>query len=1131
VSDDAFARFTRYAGWCGVICSVVGATDALFGSPLLAWPRDAVPMRPWVGGSAVLVNFSVVLLSRPKVQPALQRVLAALSVILLCASGLIIVVHAAGSAWQPNFEGPTRALDGVLVALRATRVIGAISLSLAALSLLLSTLAIARSAACVLGLSLAVTGGVVTLANFYGERLWDTAPVAASGSIVGLVTGVSLTLLAGPDAWPTRLLIGPSVRAVMLRWLVPFVVLAVVITDIATINVFSRVSHAVGSVLNTTVSLMVATAVASSLSRIIGARLEKSQAALRRSEEKFTRVFRTLPVGLAVSRLDDGCLMDVNQEFERIYGIDRVDVLGRTSTELGMWTDPAEREAYAQQLRAAGGEVLEAELRLQHADGRQLVIRNSAYVIEHEGETLLISTFVDTTQLVQAESQRRDAEQRYRELVDNARDVIFSLSPAGVITSLNVAFERITRLQISDWIGRLFLELVHPEDQERARGEFDVALAGTAVNGRPLRIRHAHDGYIYGEVNLAVQICDGSVVGITGVGRDVSERFRLEEQLRESQHMEMRRLFDSARDAIVIAVEDRYVAANPAALERFGYATEAEILAVPLRALSGGPQPGGLQRPSQSTEPFEWNCLRKDGSTFLSEVRSSPTTFGGKAANLFVVRDVSEARRQALALQKLNEELQRSEAALALARDAAEAATKAKSAFLANMSHEIRTPMNAILGYGQLLRRDPELTPDQRTKVEIIHRSGDHLLTLINDILEMSKIEAGRSTLALTALDPSALLRDVEQMFENLAASRGLTLTFEAHEAWPRAVRADAGKARQVLINLLSNAIKFTERGGVRVRSGVRPLGESRVRFEISVEDSGPGIEPERQQRLFVPFEQGEAPLSAGGTGLGLAISRSYARLMHGDITLSSQPGRGSTFTFEFECAVSDERAVAPQPARTGVSKLVAAHRGVTALVVDDVSTNRSLLEELLVGCGFVVRTACSGEEGLEIDASWHPRLILMDLRMPGMGGIEATRELRARGSQAKVIAVTASVMNVREEDARAAGADAFVLKPYDDTALLARIGELLGVSFESAPANNQHEASSGPPLREALANVSPELLAALRTAALQARPREIATLCERMSEDAPEAARHVRALLASFDYGSLLGALASGDS
>ena len=276
-------------------------------------------------------------------------------------------------------------------------------------------------------------------------------------------------------------------------------------------------------------------------------------------------------------------------------------------------------------------------------------------------------------------------------------------------------------------------------------------------------------------------------------------------------------------------------------------------------------------------------------------------------------------------LREAREKLEARLAELREAKEGAETASRAKSAFLANMSHEIRTPMNSVLGFSQLLRGDPALTAGQRERVEAIHRSGEHLLSLLNEVLEMSKIEAGRATLNLGDVDLHGLLADLESLFRLRVERKGLTFVVERSEGLPRRVVADGTKVRQILVNLIGNAARLTEAGGVRVSATSRPRGEGAALVAIEVEDTGPGIPVEEMSRLFQQFEQTRAGAQAGGgTGLGLAISRGFARLMGGEITVRSEPGKGSVFTVELPLAVPPElpgegrQASGDGPARTG---------------------------------------------------------------------------------------------------------------------------------------------------------------------------------------------------------------------
>ena len=468
---------------------------------------------------------------------------------------------------------------------------------------------------------------------------------------------------------------------------------------------------------------------------------------------------------------------------------------------------------------------------------------------------------------------------------------------------------------------------------------------------------------------------------------------------------------------------------------------------------------------------------------------------------------------------------------LAIAKEAAESANRAKSAFLANMSHEIRTPMNAILGYAQLLERDETLNQSQRHKIEVIQQSGAHLLSLIDGILEMSKIEAGRTTLVMEAFDLPALLMEVEAMFDQLARSKGLTLEFRQDATLPRVIEGNAGKIRQVLINLLSNAVKFTEKGRISVRTSSLESGSGRRLIRIDVADTGVGIEQQSLARIFNVFDQSESGVRIGGSGLGLAISRNFARLMQGDLTVESDPGKGSTFTFTFPAQVRTGAAlpeILPGPLPVA---LASEHPNRRVLIVDDVSTNRELLDDLLSRIGFETRQVGSGEEALTEVPAWQPHLVLMDLRMPGMGGLEATRRLRKQDYRHAIIAVTASSMAETEIEAREAGADGFLRKPYLESDLLEVIREILQLEYvydSSRVAEKKEPGKRAGDLNlvELLVDVPQDILDRLLEAASQARAARIAVLAEEIALYSEPGATRVKELADQYSYDSIIDAL-----
>ncbi|MDY7015691.1 MAG: ATP-binding protein, partial [Cyanobacteriota bacterium] len=537
---------------------------------------------------------------------------------------------------------------------------------------------------------------------------------------------------------------------------------------------------------------------------------------------------------------------------------------------------------------------------------------------------------------------------------------------------------------------------------------------------------------------------------------------------------------------------------------------------------------------------------------------------------------LAQTRQQSAELQK--------------AKEAADAANRAKSEFLARMSHELRTPLNAILGFTQLMSQNPDLTGELRRDIEIVNRSGQHLLALINDVLEMSKIEAGRIALAESSFNLFALLDHLEEMLGFKARAKGLHLRCDRAADVPPYITADESKLRQILLNLLENAIKFTETGRVTLRvsavsnqqsaissqqsgemesrgaevqgsredegerqqqttndQGRRTNDQGRrtndkkqiIRFEV--EDTGSGIAPHDLEKLFQAFVQTETGLKSGkGTGLGLPISQTFARLMGGEIAVESEIGRGSRFTLTLPVAIaieSQQTRTSPPRNILGLAPDLPPYR---ILVVEDRADNRLLLVRLLEAVGYEVQEATNGSEAIALWQSWQPHFIWMDIQMPVMDGIEATRWIRAQerkqgepseGSAVKIVALTASAFEEERQSILAAGCDDFLRKPFCNTKLLMKMGEQLGARYCYAetlsPVRDVAPTIGANPqqLQSHLALMPESWLEQLHFAAAQCSQRQLLDAIAQIPEDRIKLATLLRNLVEHFRFDIIIEA------
>lgn len=435
----------------------------------------------------------------------------------------------------------------------------------------------------------------------------------------------------------------------------------------------------------------------------------------------------------------------------------------------------------------------------------------------------------------------------------------------------------------------------------------------------------------------------------------------------------------------------------------------------------------------------------------------------------------------------LEELVEKRTSALAAALDQAESSNRAKSSFLANMSHELRTPLNAVIGFSRLLSQADNLSPEQRQDIDIINRSGSHLLTLINDVLDLSKIESGTVHLTPESVDLPSLCADVIDMLRARAQQGGISLDLEIDGA-AGAVLVDGAKLRQILINLLGNAIKFTRQGGVLLRIDAQPAPGEQLLLHFAVRDTGIGIASGDQERIFDPFVQMVTHATSAGTGLGLTLSRQYLQLLGSGLSVESAPGRGSVFRFSLSLPRSTPCTTLPVPLGQVLS-LPPEQRGRRILIADDTVDSLLLTRRLLEPLGFAVAEACNGLEAVEQTRQFKPELIIMDYRMPELDGVEATARIRKDTTvvQPRIVILTASAFAEERLIALTTGADEFMSKPVDEAVFYSMVECLLDLNFvrasageSPAPAGNERVG----PSREDMAALPASLRDALRIAA-----------------------------------------------
>ena len=739
----------------------------------------------------------------------------------------------------------------------------------------------------------------------------------------------------------------------------------------------------------------------------------------------------------------------------------------------------------------------------------------------------------------------RESEEKYHSLVDNLNVGIARITPEGRLLQANPALLRMFGYADAGDPARIAVLDTYQDPADREGYLAEIRQQGH-VRNKELRLRKKDGTPIWVSITADAQFDgQGGIKWMDTVAEDITEIKKAVDALRESEQ----RLADIIEflpmATWVIDREGRVVAWNKAIERMTGVRAEEMIgkgnheYALPFY---GQRRPLlidlVLLPPAEADRVLDEHYTSVQRQEALLSAETFTLTKAGRRIVSGWAHPVFDAQGEvAGAIESISDITDKKRAdELRLAKEGAEAANRAKSIFLANMSHEIRTPLNAILGFSQILGRDPSLSPQQREQLETINRSGEFLLNLINDILEISKIEAGRMALNPVDFDLWALIGDLTLLFQPRAEAKHLTLTAQIEPEVPRCVRGDEGKLRQIYVNLLGNAVKFTEQGGVVLRVSCRPEVETGLRLVSEIEDTGVGIAPEEQGRLFHAFEQTTSGIRAGGgTGLGLAIARQYVTMMGGGIEVESEAGRGSRFRFQVDLLAGEEQGVARRRQEEEVVAIRAGGERNRVLIVDDKEENRAVLRHMLGRVGFVTEEAGDGVEAVQRFGDFRPHLVLMDIKMPVMNGYEATRRIRdmTGGQAVPIIAVTASTFDDDRRTVLAAGVDGFIGKPFRESELFHVLGTALGIEYayaEAATGDEDGAKATATPIPEAMAALPPELAATLRRAVETADLDAMLAAIDRISARDQPLARILGDMARRYEYEALLRALTQGD-
>jgi len=860
-----------------------------------------------------------------------------------------------------------------------------------------------------------------------------------------------------------------------------------------------------------------------------------AEAEIRAAHERMKYLIDNIPDPLWLKD-SDGRYLAVNEAWKRAMRLESREVVGKTAREL-FPKELAERfEEEDRGMMKSGTPIQMIEMvTTSLGETEQYEAWKRAIRIGSDEMLGTVGCARNITVRLQLEAKLA----KYKLLADLASDIILFINPqtgriveanTSALTSYGYDRQQLLSLSVFD------LRVDSPEKVQE-----QLAAAGR-VSSRFEFDHRRRDGSTF---PVEVQVQPGYIDGeklLVSVIRDITDRRRFEEELRRLNAELERRVELKTREALELyqnapcgyhAVNSSGIVEqmNARELSWLGYSESEVIGRMAFANLLSTEDAIVFQDifprfvESGQTTTAQWRMRRKDGSTFpvfvtVQAIRDTEGRFIRTQTNLI---DITER-------EQIEEDLRK-------ARDAAESASRSKTAFLTNISHELRTPLNAIIGFSEILQKDHNLAQKSRDHLRTISRSGQHLIEIIGDVLEMARIEAGNVALRSIRFEMESVLDDLKQFFLESIRSKGLEFKVELTPGSPGPLLGDVTKVRQVLINLVGNAVKFTTSGTISVRIEWKENADGNCQIQGEVADTGAGIQQEDIVHLFKPFYQTELGYSAkGGTGLGLRITREYLQRMGGEISVSSVPGQGSCFRFQFPLKFASSAVPSASSAQNSglVSGAEIPARGARVLVVDDQPDNRRLLLNILESLGYVVDEAVDGLDSIEKITREVPDFILMDLQMPRMDGCQAIREIRRlKGNGVFIIAISAGVISEKFQAAREAGADACLGKPFKNEELLklmVRVSETLKPNAQLAGLKRSM-APSDSILKEHVHQLPSGSIQGLISAAQNAEYRKLTALVDEIRELDPDLASALSSRVEAFDYESVLQLLNPTDN